>query len=275
MHDSPFGSGGSLDGCIRIGERKKSEKTGNMFPAKLDYFIATHPFDKDADAAPKHQAMNKILADLHGPKPQKVTIVLGNSRPEQVFQSGFAFWPGKNCKCRSADGKTAQRRQDDGTLTTIECDRKTCPYADPNLKVKCKPYGILRFLLEHAPKSGGHWKFTTHSWHSVKKLTANLKAFYEYTADLNGLELDLVIEFETATVDGKLTRVPTVRLSSNLSPAELAAGMGRKFTDPKKVRVFTPEIKINEKDAETALQEDNDALGLNTDTQSDPFDNYL
>jgi len=257
--EDPFGPGGSIDGYVRIGEKKKSEK-GSLYPAKLDYFIATYPFKKASDEATarKHTEMNRVLAQLHGEKPQKITIILGNHKPDEVLHAGYAYWPGQNCMCRCTDFKTATRIVD-GKPVQVECDRDLCPYAAATAKPKCNPYAILKFRFEHAPVSGGHWRFVTHSWNSIRKLRDNLKNLYDYTQDLNGLEVDLELEFESAIVKDKQTRIPTVRLSSKHSPSQLEAGMGRKFTQPQKVKVTVPVIPTEApKEADSSSTEEKD-----------------
>jgi len=114
-----------LIGNVRIGEKRKSQKTGKEYPVSLDYFIAT------GDYAAK---FNEAYPD----KPTKIQIVFIS---DDNFQSCFEEWDGRNNEGRRSgygDGETFHLW--DGTQYAPETDRA-------KMEAYTKQYGVTLPVL--------------------------------------------------------------------------------------------------------------------------------
>lgn len=216
----------TVQGRLAIGERH-AEKG---FPVKLDYFIATHPFDKKSKTAPRHKKMMELFKEKYKTDQTKVVdVILIDHHPDEVFFTNYMNYPNNLCNCRG-DGEIALRNMPDGKKESIICDYDNCKFrwakTAKGLINTCKPTGILTMILPESPTSGGVWRFTTHSMMTIGKINGALQKIYQIRKTLSGLKVRLRVVMVSISIDGKQQNVPTVELEIPFSYNEIAAGAG-------------------------------------------------
>lgn len=216
----------TVQGRIAIGE-KHVEKG---YPVKLDYFIATHPFDPKSKTAPRHKKMMELFKEKYKTDKTKVVdVILIDHHPEEAFFTNYMNYPNNLCNCRG-DGETALRNLPDGKKESIQCDYDNCKFrwaqGAKGLVNTCKPTGILTFIIPDAPSAGGVWRFTTHSMMTIGKINGALQKIYQIRNTLRGLKVRLRVVMVSIKIDGKQQNVPTVELEIPFSYNEIAAGAG-------------------------------------------------
>ena len=216
----------TIQARLAIGE-KHAEKG---YPVKLDYFIATHPFDPKTKTAPKHKKLGEYLEEKYKTsKPKFVDVVLVDHHPEEVFFTAYMNYPGTSCNCRG-DGETAVRTNSEGIKSDIVCNYNKCEFrltkTSKGVINTCKPNGILTFIIPDAPMAGGVIKFSTHSMMSIGKINDALQNIYSIRKTLFGLKVRLKVVMVQVNIGGKPQNVPTVELEIPLSYSEIAEGAG-------------------------------------------------
>lgn len=218
----------SIQGRVAIGEKKISQG-GKTYPAKLDYFIFTKPYDPKADNAPKYTEMEKVIKEKYGTeKPKSISVTLVGYDPDEVFFTDYLNYPGKSCDCRG-NGEVAFRQIGE-KKERIECNYEKCEHRQKKttngIITTCKPTGVLTFMIPESPVSGGLWKFTTHSNMSIGKIMQSLRNICAIRGTLFGLQVNLKIVIVPMTVMGKLQNIPTVEVELPFSWDKLAQGAG-------------------------------------------------
>lgn len=180
-------------GRIKIGER------GDKYPRHFDYFVITTMVrgkDNNNNFV-KDEELHKALAEKGFPEPLTaipVRLLFNESpdRPSLNFSSGYGVWDqAKKTWWCNGDGESAQRLQDTGELTWINCP---CPL----LGDKCKIKSRLRVVIDGAPTLGGVWTFMCASWNSTRAITAALRDLCMWTGGhIAGLPLRLVTRPKT------------------------------------------------------------------------------
>jgi hypothetical protein len=144
-------------GKIRLGIKKKSQRTGAEYPAEIDYFR----FDKEIEA----DALKRLGFDgeEEGSRPQdlkKLDVMLPAEEVENVMPVAYKYYKATGLWC-TGNGEQAIRRGDNGQLDdTIECP---CPFLEQN---KCRRMAVINVVV---PKlsMGGVFQITTGSWNSI------------------------------------------------------------------------------------------------------------
>jgi hypothetical protein len=219
----------TIQARLAIGE-KHAEKG---YPVKLDYFIATHPFDPKTKTAPRHKKLTEYFeATYKTAKPKFVDIVLIDHHYEEVFFTNYMNYPGTTCNCRG-DGETATRTNSEGVKSEVVCDYAKCEFrltkGSKGIVNTCKPTGILTFIIPDAPMAGGVIKFSTHSIMSIGKINDALMNIYAIRGTLFGLKVRLKVTMVQVSIGGKTQNVPTVELEIPFSYNEIAEGAGTKI----------------------------------------------
>lgn len=206
---------------IKIGGKSEKESTsrkGTKFraPVKYDHFVVTG-LDKDGnDNFIPDEGIMKSL----GPKPKKLNILLLTDDVDKNFQTAYAVYKGAKRYCMG-DGETAERRQEDGTYKSIECNPDTCPIFQSN---ECKPSGILSCMLPQSEKVGGVAKFRTHSWNSIVNITSSLEAIKLITGGvLFGIPLTMELIEKQTEEHGKV-KVVNIVYNGSMQKLQVEAG---------------------------------------------------
>jgi len=217
-------------GRIAIGEKlTKQNKEGKTitFPAKLDYFIFTHPFDPKTGVAAKFPEMTKIMETKYGSKPKQVDVTFIDHHYDEVFYTNYINYTGKTPNC-TGDGCKAIRTDSQGNKTEVVCDYEHCEFRQSKtakgIVNTCKPTGILTFLMPDAPVSGGVWRFVTHSYMSIGKISGALQNIFAYRKTLYMLQARLRVTMVQLLVKGQAQNIPTVEVELPFSLPEIANG---------------------------------------------------
>lgn len=250
----------SIQGRVAIGEKKISQN-GKTYPAKLDYFVFTKPYDPKADIAPKYPEMEKVIKNKYNTdKPKKIEVTLVGYHPDEVFFTDYLNYPGKSCDCRG-DGEWAIRTVGENK-EKIKCDYEKCTHRQKKtangIITTCKPTGVLTFMMPESPVAGGLWKFTTHSNMSIGKIMQSLRNICSIRGSLFGLKINLKVVVVPMTVMGKLQNIPTVEVELPFSWDELASGAGTSIgtlMDAKAKHLSINHVERIEKIAEIATKE--------------------
>jgi len=202
-------------GKIRLGIKKKSEKTGNEYPSATDYFVVP-------------DELKKIL----GETPRELPIMIPVEDDEiwcNQYYKCYSFTRGLTCK---GDGVTCRRMVDTATgekanKETIEvvwqegmpCIGRECPYYKAN---ECKETMNLQFLMPDVPGLG-IWQVDTGSINSIRNINnaaAMIRAVYKR---ISFIPLLLTIEPQEVVNpdDGKKKTVHVLNLRTRGTMREL------------------------------------------------------
>jgi hypothetical protein len=144
---------------IRMGIKKKSEKTGKEYPAETEYFVCP-----------------KEVQKVFGEKPTELEIMFPIDNLDVIFPQAYTMY-GKTAgvKCKG-DGETAMRKNEEsGLWEEVTCP---CPYLD---KKKCSLRGHLQFMIPKV-NMGGVYQLDTGSYNSTVDVNSGL----DYIAELVG-----------------------------------------------------------------------------------------
>jgi len=221
----------TIQGRVAIGEKVTRQNSAGKtvtFPAKLDYFVFTKPFDPKTGVAPKFPAMTKVMTEKYKTdKPKEIEVTFVDHHPDEVFFTNYMNYAGKICNCYG-NGEIATRTDAQGNKKEVKCDYERCEFrqkkTDKGVENTCKPTGILTFLIPEAPVSGGVWKFVTHSIMTIGKISGALRNIASYRKTLYYLRANLKISIVSMLVKGTQQNIPTVEVELPFSMPEIEAG---------------------------------------------------
>jgi len=196
-------------GKIKIGKKGKetTSSRGNKFrqPVKFDHFEVT---TVNRDANGDYILDSEIMAN-YGANPKTLNIFFLFDNIDQNFQTRFALFAKSECRC-SGDGRTAQRKLENGQMTEIACDPETCPFYQNK---QCKISGVLNCLLAESQTVGGIYRLRTHSFHSVRNILGSLSLIQQLTGGiLSGIKFQLTISPKAVSVGGKATTIQILNI---------------------------------------------------------------
>lgn len=171
-------------------------------PSKVDYILF-----KRYDPATGDWVVDENLQGKFG-KTRSVDIVLIHDTPDENFRTSYEMWSAQQCLCRG-DGLRAQRffsklEQKNGRVLytplnepiEVPCDaERRCPYLESE---RCRPRGVLYFLLVDHLLFGTVCKLSTSSFASVRNIYSTLSEIYQARGTLRWLPLRLSVEAVTA-----------------------------------------------------------------------------
>ena len=171
------------DGKIRLGLKKKVQKTKTVSGKKEKYFIE-YPTEVDYFVVPP------AVAAIYGDKPKELDIMIPVNDLNIVFPQAYKWYVKSGIRCLG-DGIKA-RRNNEGKWEEIGCPCK-------NLKTKDNPKGVcgrVANFLFILPKvnAGGVYQIDTGSIHSIIDIQSGL----EYAAEL----------FHSATGERRFNMIP-------------------------------------------------------------------
>lgn len=161
-------------GKLRLGVKKKSERTGNEYPAEVPYFVL------DADLEGRD-----AIVKLYGEQPTKILVMFLSDDPREILPFAYkAYTSGKSLICKG-DGVKAERARivkDEDGREVVERDAQGMPVADtrdcPCDLLKSKKCGAKGNLLFTIPAVGPrHYQIDTGSWHALQNVHNALREF--------------------------------------------------------------------------------------------------
>lgn len=186
---------------VKIGEKRKSQRTGNEYPAAVDYFVC------DADE----------FHDAVGDKPSSILIRLVHDTVDDAFSTGLEWWKGKVLACYTKGQgnppvalRVADMKVKDGTLNFLDdddvrlgpnrgqgrapivCRARECPHYTNGKD--CKPMGRLVFTLNGDPVSRVY-ELDTKSYNSIEQISGALRVAAS-RGSLFGRLFELSVRFE-------------------------------------------------------------------------------
>ena len=192
-------------GKIRLGIKETSQKSGNLYPKAVDYFVC------NADQSTP-EAAAKGFHRVYGDKPRALDIMFPVEDRDQFFAQFYRrYGSGSGLLCKG-DGQSAMEiDKETGEIKEIECNPVDCEWAN---KKHCRPVGTLQFLL---PKVNGlgAWQIDTSSYHSI----VNLNSAIDFVRALTGsriamIPLKLIIRSKEVQVEGKKKTIYVLDLAN-------------------------------------------------------------
>ena len=189
-------------GVIKLGIKKKSEKSGNEYPVEVDYFVCP-----------------PLVQEVYGPQPKEL-IIMFPVESEQVFFQQFYKCYGKGILLCRGDGENGTYWDfDKGDFNTRKCP---CEKLEAG---KCKPVGILQFLLPEVKESVGVWQISTSSKNSIIDINSGIDFVREVAGRAAMIPLMLKREpTKTHRIEGKDIKTGThftMKLSLGMSLVEI------------------------------------------------------
>jgi len=206
-------------GKIRLGEKKKSEKTGKTYPVSLDYFVVPDEVKK-----------------VYGEKPRKLDIMIPMENRDAFFPQNYKMYgKAKGLICRG-DGETATRVDPQSPeLTDIECLGKNCEYFKDGKEIeghmyRCNTIGNLQVILPKI-KGLGIYQIDTSSYNSIVNINSCLEMIRGMMGRISWIPLILEVNMQEAhpTVKGKkiTTTIPVMTITANETPEKLLIRRGQ------------------------------------------------
>lgn len=197
-------------GKIRLGIKKKSEKSGAEYPEKTDYFVVD----------PNDEAIMEEVRRAYGEKPKALDIIFPIDDPDQIFPQFMKRYSFSTLICKG-DGVDATEivLDKDGKKTgekQVKCEG--CPHQKDFIKDgkkinrKCRPMASLQFLLPKVPGLGV-WQLDTSSFHSIINVNAGLKLVQTIYKRISGVPLRLILSPRTVKAEGRAKTVYVISLS--------------------------------------------------------------
>lgn len=164
-----------LLGKIRLGIKKKSQKTGNEYPAEVDYFVCPQE-----------------IQQIFGEQPKTLKVMFPLDDIDTIFPVAYIFYgQSRGVKCKG-DGERAWCVDNE----TKEIVERACP-CELLEQNKCKQVGRLMFMIP-AVSVGGVYQTTTSSYNSIVDIQSGLDFVKAMVGRFNFIELDLK-RIETTT----------------------------------------------------------------------------
>lgn len=239
-------------GKIRLGEKKRSEKTGKTYPVSLDYFVVP----------------DEVKA-VYSDKPRKLDIMIPMEDRDSFFPQNYKMYgKAKGLICRG-NGETAMRIDPQSPeLTDIECPGKNCEYFKEGKEIeghmyRCNTIGNLQVILPKV-KGLGIYQIDTSSYNSIININSCLAMIRGMMGRISWIPLILEVNMQEAhpVVRGKkiTTTIPVMTITADVTPEELLkqrlpAGQQiialestvEQTKEPAKVEIVNP--KLDEKES--------------------------
>jgi len=151
-------------GKIRLGIKKESPRTGNLYPEATDYFVCPEE-----------------VRAIYGDKPTELKIVFPTEDSPQQWLKRYSLTRGLVCRgdgekaMAQVDMKTGEiagRDSEHTTLREIPCDREKCPAYQAK---QCRPIMTLQFLIPDVPGALGVYQIDTSSYNSIVNINSSLE----------------------------------------------------------------------------------------------------
>ena len=200
-------------GKIRLGEKRLSQKTGNPYPAAVDYFVWPEEYAE-------------TLNGLFGEKAREIDIMFPTDDLEQICPQYLKRYGSSGLLCRG-DGVTAERvNQETGEWVEVECNPEECPHFSPSEEKdkSCRQVMNLRFVIPQLI-SEGVWQLDTSSYHSIIAVNSAIEYIRSLVGRVSMIPLRLKVVPREVQPDGKkkVVHVLDLKLGAQLGLRELQA----------------------------------------------------
>lgn len=189
-------------GIIRLGIKKKHKESRKEYPVEVDYFVCP-----------------QLVQEQYGPEPKELIIMFPIESEQVFFQQFYKCYGNGILLCRG-DG-------DEGTFWDFDKGdfrKRKCP-CEKLENGKCKPTGILQFLLPEVKESVGVWQITTSSKNSIIDINSGIDFVRGLSGRVAMIPLLLKREpLETHRIEGKNIKKGkhfTMKLSLAMSLVEI------------------------------------------------------
>lgn len=234
-------------GKVRLGIKRESAKTGNLYPEATDYLVCTEE-----------------VRAVYGDKPTELKIVFPTEDAPQQWLKKYSLSRGLVCRgdgeramatCDLKTGEIATRETENTTLKEIICDTATCAAYKAK---QCRPIMTLQFLLPDVPGALGVYQVDTSSFNSIVNINSTLELL-KACGRVSMIPLTLKLVPQQAQADGKKKTIHVLQLVAPYTFQELLNLVGRSakeiFLLPAAEEppedLFPPEV-IEEKQIEAA-----------------------
>lgn len=207
-------------GKIRLGIKKTSQKTGNEYPAEVDYFI----LDPQTPSELENQKLLDEFHRLYGEKPKRIEIMFATGIPEVDFPQFYKRYGSSTLlKCKG-DGETAvvvhpdfvkgleQIGIDELGNIRVKCTGKECIYQKNN---ECSKVGVLQVLLPDLP-GAGVWQIATGSFHSIVNINSGFDFMKAACGRYHMIPLALERVEEEIQYEGKKSKHYIMRINQEI-----------------------------------------------------------
>ena len=200
-------------GKIRLGEKRLSQKTGNPYPAAVDYFVWPEEYAE-------------TLNGLFGEQAREIEIMFPTDDLEQICPQYLKRYGQTGLLCRG-DGVTAECvNQETGEWVEIECNPEECPHFSPPdpTKKSCRQVMNLRFIIPQLI-SEGVWQLDTSSYHSIIAVNSAIDYIRGLVGRVSMIPLRLRVVPKEVQPDGKkkIVHILDLKLGAQLGLRELQA----------------------------------------------------
>lgn len=177
-------------GKIHLGEKKTSEKSGNLYPSATDYFVVHEDANTPKEIADKfHQ--------IYGDRPKELNIMFPLDDTEKFFPQWLKRYSSGTLVCKGDGEKAIETDTKTGEKKEIACLYKNCPYYQ---KKQCKEVGNLQFYIAEIP--GGVFQVDTSSYNSILEVNTAIKLIkFQNNGHIANIPLKLTLRPMQVTVN--------------------------------------------------------------------------
>ncbi|WP_434576892.1 hypothetical protein [Thermoanaerobacterium thermosaccharolyticum] len=178
-------------GKIHLGEKKTSEKSGNLYPSATDFFVVHQDANTPKEIADKfHQ--------IYGDRPKELNIMFPLDDPEKFFPQWLKRYANGTLVCKGDGEKAIETEPKTGERKEIQCKYKNCPYYQ---KKQCREIGNLQFYVSEIP--GGVFQIDTSSYNSILEVNTAIKLIKDQNnGHIANIPLKLTLRPSQVTVNG-------------------------------------------------------------------------
>ncbi|MFU0783737.1 MAG: FHA domain-containing protein [Thermoanaerobacterium thermosaccharolyticum] len=197
-------------GKIHLGEKKKSQKSDNLYPSATDYFVVHADTNTPKEIADKFHK-------IYGDRPKELNISFPLDDPEKFFPQWLKRYAGNTLVCKGDGEKAIETDPKTGERKEIQCLYKNCPYYQ---KKQCREIGNLQFYVTEIP--GGVFQIDTSSYNSILEVNTAIKLIKnENNGHIANIPLKLTLRPAQVTVNGYPKTIYVLNLYKPLQKVDI------------------------------------------------------
>jgi hypothetical protein len=252
-------------GKIRLGIKKKSEKSGKEYPAEVDYFI----LDPQTPSPEENEKLKEEFIKLYGEQPKQIKIMFPVANPDVFFPQHYKrYGKSTSLQCKG-DGQEAVCATEEFTKDLevigkselggpiVKCAGRECPYYLKKPKA-CSEVGTLQVLLPEMP-GAGVWQISTGSLNSIININSCIDFIRSACGRAHMIPLTLERREQEISHEGKKGKhwILHINMSFRLKNLQQLANI-----DPEKI---TLELPSPDADKEDILTQENKDVNIGKD----------